>query len=272
MKNLIGAFLLLGFVTSATAQEGDDKKVQAGITYQTGMNFNKPGTKIIGRDGVGAVNSIGLVLNFPFTANIGLATGLEFDFESFKYDVTSTSPIYYRYTDSEIFRKEDDQANSTLYHLTNRKQKGIYATIPTMLLFRTNPLGDFRYYGKFGARTSFLLGNTIDDKGFNVGGDTLGGAEVSQTNSDMKAKSDMVFLRATIGIAGGAEWNFTGTTSLYAEIGFYYGFTPVHYGEAVTGDDRERDMTMFSYNGTTADYTTFSAKQKQVLLKVGILF
>jgi hypothetical protein len=272
MRNLFGAFLLLGFATSAIAQETDGNKVQAGITYQTGMNFNKPGTKIIGRDGVGAVNSIGLVLNFPFNANIGLSTGLEFDFESFKYDVISTSSVYYRYTDTEIFRKEETPSNSTLYRLTDRKQKAIYGSIPTMLLFRTNAIGDFRYYGKFGARTSFLLGNTINDKGFNVGGDTLGGAEVSQTNNTMKAKSDMFFLRSTIGIAGGAEWNFTGSTSLYAEIGFYYGFTPVHYGEAVTGDDKERDMTLFTYNGSTADYTTLSAKQKQILLKVGILF
>ena len=95
----------------------------------------------------------------------------------------STSPVYYRYTDTEIFRKEETPSNSTLYRITDRKQKAIYGSIPTMLLFRTNAIGDFRYYGKFGARTSFLLGNTINDKGFNLDGDTLGGAEVAQTNN-----------------------------------------------------------------------------------------
>jgi len=270
MKNFLCSFLALSLTVGAFAQ--DDTKVQAGITYQTGMNFNKPGTKLISRDGVGASNSIGLVLNFPFTANIGLSTGLEFDFDSWKYDVSASSPVYYRYIDTKILKKQDSQTGSTLYHLTDRKQKAIYGTIPTMLLFRTNPIGDFRYYGKFGARTSFLLGNTIFDKGFNLTGDTIGGTEVAQTNNEMKAKGDMFFLRSTIGIAGGAEWNFTGNTSIYAEIGFHYGFTPVHYGEAVTGDDKERDMTLFQMNNGTADYTTLAAKQKQVLLKVGILF
>ncbi len=269
MKKLLCTVLLMSAGTAVMAQEAETK-VQAGITYQTGMNFNKPGTKTIARDGVGAVNSIGLVLNFPFTPNIGLSTGLEFDFESFKY--TMNNNMYYRYIDTDILKKQDDQTGSVLYRVTERKQKAIYGSIPTMLLFRTNALGDFRYYGKFGARTSFLLGNTIFDKGFNLAGDTLGGTETSQRNDEMKAKGDMFFMRSTIGIAGGAEWNFTGNTSLYAEIGFYYGFTPVHYGEAVTGDDKERDMTLFQYTNGAQDYTTLNAKQKQILFKVGILF
>lgn len=271
MKNIICTVLLIGFASAATAQDTDDgKKIQAGITYQTGMNFNKPGTKIITRDGVGAANSIGLVLNFPFTANIGLATGLEFDFESFKY--AAATDLYYRFIDTDILKKEDDQNGSVLYRVTERKQKAIYGTIPTMLLFRTNAIGDFRYYGKFGARTSFLLGNTINDQGFTFKGDSLMGEQVAQSNEGMRAKGDMFFLRSTIGISGGAEWNFTGTTSVYAEIGFHYGFTPVHYGESVAGADKERDMTLFQINGGTADYTTMAAKQKQILLKIGILF
>lgn len=270
MKKLLCTVLLLGAGTTVMAQDADNMKVQAGITYQTGMNFNKPGTKTIARDGVGAVNSIGLVLNFPFTPNIGLATGLDFDFESFKYSMKQD--LYYRYIDTKILKKQDDQTGSDLYRVTDRKQKAIYGSIPTMLLFRTNPIGDFRYYGKFGARTSFLLQNTINDKGFDIGGDTLGGVETSRTNTEMKAKGDMFFMRSTIGIAGGAEWNFSGNTSLYAEVGFYYGFTPVHYGEAVTGDDKERDMTLMQITNGAFDYTTLNAKQKQVLFKVGILF
>jgi len=274
MKNIICSFLLLGLTTAAFAQDGQssDKKVQAGITYQVGLNYNKPGTKVIQRNGVGAVNSIGLVLNFPFTANIALATGLEFDFDSFKYDVSSTSPIYYNYTDSEILQKKDDHTGSTLYNLVERKQKAIYGTIPTMLLFRTNPIGDFRYYGKFGARTSFLLSNSIFDQGFNLTGDSITGVPVAQRNDNMKASGDMFFIRSTIGISGGAEWNFTGTTSIYAEIGFHFGVTPIHNGNAVGGDDKDRNKTMFTDKAGTAEYLNFSAKQKQILLKVGILF
>jgi hypothetical protein len=260
-----------GFVLSLSAQEAT-KRVQMGIAYQFGLNFNKPGTKVIERDGAGVQNTIGMNANFSFTENIGLATGLEFDFESFKYHVVSSDPIYYRYIDTKILQKEESATNSDLFNLVDRKQKAIYATIPTMLLFRTNMIGDFRYYGKFGARTSFLLSSTINDEGFNFAGDSIAGTPISASNNGMKAKGDMFFMRSTIGLAGGAEWNFTGNTSMFAELAFYYGFTPVHYGDAITGDDPERDMTMFQNINGSPDYLNFSAKQKQIVLKLGILF
>jgi hypothetical protein len=274
MKKILLSLVCAGFALSLTAQEVAAKKVQMGLAYQVGMNFNKPGTKVIERLGVGAQNSIGMNVNFSFTPNIGLSTGLEFDFESFKYDVVATDKVYYHYVDSKIIKKEDLSANPTakLYNLQERKQKATYVTIPTMLLFRTNMIGDFRYYGKFGARTSFVVSNTINDKGFNLTGDSLMGTPVAADNLNMKAKGDMFFLRSTIGLAAGAEWNFTGNTSLFAELAFYYGLTPVHFGEAVTGDDKERDMTMFQRLNGVDDYLTFSSKQKQIVLKIGILF
>jgi hypothetical protein len=275
MKKTLLTLVCAGFALSLTAQDDvATKKVQMGLAYQVGMNFNKPGTKNIERLGAGAQNSIGMNVNFSFTPNIGLATGLEFDFESFKYDVVATDKIYYYYVDSKIIKKEDLSSNpdAKLYNVQERKQKAIYGTIPTMLLFRTNMIGDFRYYGKFGARTSFVLSNTINDIGFNLTGDSLNGTPVASDNSNMKAKGDMFFMRSTIGLAAGAEWNFTGNTSLFAELGFYYGLTPVHFGEAIGGDDKERDMTMFQRVNGTNDYLTFSAKQKQIVLKVGILF
>lgn len=272
MKKLVLSLVCAGFALSLTAQEAATQKVQMGLAYQFGLNFNKPGTKVIDRDGAGVQNMIGMNVNFSFNQNIGLATGLEFDFESFKYDVVSTNPVYYRYIDSKILQKQDPTTGSTLYNLQHRKQKAIYATIPTMLIFRTNMIGDFRYYGKFGARTSFLLSNSINDQGFNINGDTLGGAQTSYDNTNMKAKGDMFFLRSTVGLAGGAEWNFTGTTSIFAELGFYYGFTPVHNGMAIGGDDKQRHMTMFQSAGGANDYLNFSAKQKQIVLKIGILF
>jgi hypothetical protein len=271
MKKIVLTLVCAGFALSLSAQ--DAKKVQMGLAYQFGLNFNKPGTKVIERDGSGVQNMIGMNVNFSFNQNIGFTTGLEFDFESFKYHVVSTDRIYYRYEDTKILKKEDGTTSgSNLFNLVDRKQKAIYATIPTMLLFRTNMIGDFRYYGKFGARTSFLLSSTINDNGFNLDGDSIAGTPSAAKNNNMKAKGDMFFMRSTIGLAAGAEWNFTGNTSLFAEIGFYYGFTPVHYGDAITGDDKERDMTMFQRIGGTDDYLHFSAKQKQIVLKIGILF
>jgi len=271
MKKLLLIATGFAFSLSLTAQDAE-KKVQLGLAYQFGMNFNKPGTKIIERDGVGGHNSIGVNMNLSFNQNIGLMLGLEFDFDAFKYDVVATDKLYYNYIDSKILKKEDDQTNSTTFNLQHRKQKAVYGTIPVMLLFRTNMIGDFRYYGKFGARTGILLSNTTTDEGFTYDDNNLLGTAVATTNEDMKTKGDMFPIRSSIGLAAGTEWNFTGSTSLFAEIGFYYGFTRIHYGEAITGDDRERDMSLYQLGSGSADYTTLSAKQKQIVLKVGILF
>lgn len=272
MKKIVLLIVCAGLVSTAFSQESG-KKVQVGLAYQFGLNFNKPGTKIIERDGVGVQNAVGVNINFAFNENIGLSTGLEFDFESFKYRVTAVDPIYYRYEDVNILHKEDDQSKGKLYNLQSRKEKAIYGTIPTMLLFRTNMIGDFRYYGKFGARSSFLLGNTTFDEGFVFAGDSITGAQLTQSNDDLKATKNLAIFRSAIGLVGGAEWNFTGNTSLFAEIGFYYGFTEIHNQKAV-GGDKERNLTLFQdvNNDGTPEYLPFSAKQKQLTLKIGILF
>jgi hypothetical protein len=197
-----------------------------------------------------------------------LATGLEFDFESIKYAVTAGNALYYNYSDVDIIQKGQVNVASSLYRLTERKYKMIYGTIPTMLLFRTKPVGDYRYYGKFGARTSFLLSSSVFDKGFLVG---PAFSETAQENNDMKSARDILFVRSSLGLALGTEWNFTGDTWLFAELGFYYGITPIHYGKSLSGDE-EKNMSLFRITPNSNDYMNLSSKQKQILLKIGILF
>jgi len=72
----------------------------------------------------------------------------------------------------------------------------------------------------------------------------------------------------------GAEWNFSGTTCLVAEIGYYYGFVNINRSDALTGD-KEKNMAVFSNTGDLLApniYTSIPAKQNQLMLKVSILF
>lgn len=262
MKKAILTLISASLLMSSNAQ------VEAGLAYNFGFNATKPTTKTIESNGLGVVNSVGLALNFPLNNKISLATGLEFDFESIKYAVTAGNALYYNYNDVDIIRKGQINEISSLYRLTERKYKTIYGTIPTMLLFRTKPVGDFRYYGKFGARTSFLLSSSVFDTGFLVG---PAFSETAQENTDMKSSKDLFFLRSSIGLALGTEWNFTGETWLFAELGFYYGITPIHFGKSLTGDE-EKNMSLFKITPGDYDYMNLAAKQKQILLKIGILF
>jgi hypothetical protein len=270
MKKLLLCAVLVSLSTAGIAQE---KKVKAGLGYQFGMNFNKPGTKSIERNGVGVQNSLGLNLQFGLSGNLSLATGLEFDFESFKYGFVTENPTYYRFSDTDIQKFEDLDTSNSIFQLSERKYKNTFVTVPLMLMFETNPIGDFVYYGKFGARTSFLLKSTVNDSGTLYDSGNKSGLGVASDNDGMSAPygNDVFIFRTTVGLAGGAQWNFTGNTNLFAELGFYYGVTPVHVG----GSNQE-NMTLFTYdvaNPTAGEeYFRLRASQSQLCLKIGILF
>ena len=262
MKGIILGIVLLSTTAAIYAQDAADKKVQAGLVVGYGINFQKMGTKLLQSNGVGSDLTLGANVNFGFTETIGLSTGIEFDFETLKYKSPSDKPVYYSYRDENNTLVEQNKvtASDVLFRLDERKQKPLYLSIPLMLTFRTNFIGYFRYYGKFGLRTSVLLSNKMTDTGARV---TIAGVEEGATNSNMTAKGDMFFLKSAVGAAGGAEWNFIGSTCLLAEIGYYYGFTPLH--------NNRKDGTEYLFN-TTDGYFANQATQSQLLFKVSVLF
>lgn len=273
MKKTLLAFAILGLSTGAMAQDAADKTFQAGLTMAIGPNFQKMGTKIVTNDGAGLDLTIGMNGIWSFNENVGFNTGVEFDFSTVKYKTSASQEIYYWYNDSEIIRQEDvaGTGNKELFKMSSRAQKATYLTIPTMLVFRTNFIGYFRYFGKFGLRNSFLLTNKINDVGVNYDIDVPGNPlEISGENLNMRAKGDMFIFKSAVGLSGGAEWNFSGSTSLVAELGFYYGFTPLHLNK---NDGNTTLFTAAGVNGTTEDiHFSNQATQQQLQFKISILF
>lgn len=265
MKKVLLTIAGFGFALGVFAQDAAEKKVQAGLVAGAGMNFQKMGTKNIAKDGVGADLTIGANVNFSFNNTLGFNTGVEFDFSGMRYKANTNGTTFYRYSDTEILRKQDPTSSSTsLFALSERSQKAVYITVPTMMLFRTNFIGYFRYFGKFGLRNSFLASSKTNDKGVAyTGNDPVG---VSTTNENMKRKNEMFFYKGAVGLAGGAEWNFSGSTCLAAELGFYYGFTPLYYSP------KEDKRSLFTNNAGTPTYFSNAATQSQLMLKISVLF
>jgi hypothetical protein len=271
MKKIIYSILVLGISCSTIAQEAAEKKTQAGLVVGSGLAFQKTGEKYLSDNG-GHDLTVGANVNFSFTETIGFCTGLEFDFETLKYKVPGKtgSNVYYYFNDTEILQNANLaplNATTQLFQLQERTQKVVYLTIPTMLTFRTKFFGYMRYFGKFGLRNSFLLTNKSTDNGFLL--TDFGSSMVPLENKEMRSKNEMIFFKSAFGLCGGAEWNFSGSTSLVAEIGYYFGFIPLYR-------DKEGKTFLFtsSYdNGFPAD-TNFSndASQSQLMLKVSILF
>ena len=282
MKRLIVLSSFLSVMISGFAQEAANSKIQAGLTLSSGLNFISPNTKVIESNGVGSNLGVGMALQYSFTPSIGFSTGLIFDFETLKYKASASDSLFYLYNDAKIatnkdYMSESGTLNATdnlLYRVNSRTQKPLYLTIPTMLLFRTKFIWYFRYFGKFGVKNSFLLTNKINDNGANLESIDPNSTAISMENNNMQnTKRNLALYKGFVGISGGVEWNFTGTTSLVAELGYYYGFVNINRGDAL-GSDSDKNKTILTEfeNGSPSNFQSLDTRQNQIVLKVSILF
>jgi hypothetical protein len=263
MKSILPLLVIANISISSLAQDAKNSKIRAGLAFNAGMNFQELKTNNFRSGGVGSEFMLGMNLNFNFNETIGFSTGTEFDFSNTKYEPSGL--IYYRYNDTEILRKVDIKVpgSYSVFQLDSRKDKSIFLSIPTMLLFQTKFIGYFRYFGKFGLRHSFLLNSESDDKGTDYTPNS------ENTNNNMTTKSNMFFYKGAIGMACGAEWNFSGSTSLIGELGYYYGITPLYWERSADSDK----LSLFSINSNKEEiYSPIKARQNQLLLKLSVLF
>ncbi|MEN9988422.1 MAG: hypothetical protein RLZZ585_1461 [Bacteroidota bacterium] len=185
---IFSAFIAFG----VQSQTVGDKSLQAGLVGGVGISMLKMGTNNLSANGVGATFTLGTNFTKAFkeTKNLAYTFGLEFDIENLNYKKENAN-VFYRYTDKVIKNQKETVATTDKYFLlSERTYNPVYISLPIYLNFRTEFIGDFRYFANFGLRNRFLVSNKINDTGF-------------------------------------SEWNFAGTTVLKAELGYYYGFVPL---------------------------------------------
>lgn len=275
MRQTILAVMLILLVQIGYSQEAADRKVQAGLIFGTGMNLiQSKNTKLIDSKGFSSVLNIGANVNYSFSSTLGFNTGVEFDFSN--YRTVYSNQLFYSFdeTNQEIYSKSkyldgagvyNPPSSAQLFEIEERKAKNIYLTVPTMFIFRTKFIGYFRYFGKFGLRNSFLLKSEYFDKGKIIG-------NLASLDHMQPSKRDLALYNGSLGISAGAEWNFSGSTCLVAELGYYYGLTNVTRNKALTGD-AEKNMNLYTtYVLQPSGFTNTKFNNNQLLLKISILF
>ena len=263
---IFSAFITIG----VHSQTVGDKSIQAGLVGGVGVSMLKMGTNNLSANGVGATFTMGTNFTKAFkeTKNLAYTFGLEFDIENLKYKKEDAN-VFYRYTDKVIKNQKETVATTDKFFLlSERTYNPVYISLPIYLNFRTEFIGDFRYFANFGLRNRFLVSSKINDTGFSL--DNLNDPFQSwqnQENIDMTSKGELFVFNSNIGFSGGAEWNFAGTTVLKAELGYYYGFVPLFL-------DRSDDKKNLFIVDSNLDKVYFSNKstQNQVVLKFSILF
>jgi hypothetical protein len=252
------------------SQTVGDKSLQAGLVGGVGVSMLKMGTNYLSANGVGATFTLGTNFTKAFkdSKNLAYTFGLEFDIENLNYKKVDDN-VYYRYSDKVIKNQKETVASTDKYFLlSERTYNPVYISLPIYLNFRSEFIGDFRYFASFGLRNRFLVSNKINDYGFSV--DNINNPLIEWTNQDnvyMTSKGELFIFNSNIGFSGGAEWNFAGTTVLKAELGYYYGFVPLFL-------DRTDDKKNLFILDSNLEKVYFSNKstQNQLVLKVSILF
>ena len=269
---LAGATLLnqASFAQEFNEEPVRAKKIHAGLALTSGVLPTNFETNTINRRGLGGFFGLGFGANINFASNVGLYTGLEFHFERFSFEPNETD-FRYEFNDKAILLNKDNDADAQgTMRLMERSQTTVAANIPVMLLFRTNMIGYFRYFGKFGLRNSILLRQRVNDNGF-VDLVDMPVATTQTKLEGMRAPNDMFFFRSAGGISAGAEWNFAAKTSLSFELGYYYGFTPLFWGN---GKTQRNNSSLYEVNPDNNEkvYRSFKANQSVFEVKAILLF
>jgi hypothetical protein len=254
IKRLASAIFSIFLTYGIQAQTVGDKSLQAGMVGGVGVSMLKMGTNYLSANGVGATFTVGTNFTKAFkeSKNLAYTLGLEFDIENLKFKS----------------QKETVATTDKYFLMSERTYNPVYISLPIYLNFRTEFIGDFRYFANFGLRNRFLVSNKINDTGFSL--DNLNDPLAlwkNQDNIDMSSKGELFIFNSNIGFSAGAEWNFAGTTVLKAEIGYYYGFVPLFLDRS----DDKKSLFILD-NDLNKVYFSNKSTQNQVALKFSILF
>jgi hypothetical protein len=211
-KTTLIAFALLlsascTFAQSGATANGADRYFHFGLNVTPGIYFVSPGNSATGEtnaaNGAAFGFGYGVNLEFYFTQNYGLATGLEI------------TQFGVNYTNSNNISKVLVEDSTTAHNQTMQ-----YLEIPLLLKFRTNAIGPIKYFGLFGLEPGFLL--SAMDKPV-VTNAAFPSTEINYGSENIYKQSDFIRLSLVVGL--GLEYNLAGTTSIQGAITYDNAFT-----------------------------------------------
>ena len=279
MKKISIAFLfLLGF-NHFYAQGDETKKFRFGLKGDASLGWLSPDDeRRFSSAGVGLGLGWGLQMEFRLGKTTSFATGINLENFSAKLnyaddELAAYKPTYYLLNSDFQFVQWDeslapvDSSSGQMYQLKERKYKINYVNIPLILKMKTKEIGYFTYFGEFGAVLGFKTKARVDDVADRV--DSTFSLDVANYPGleELDLAKGTQPIRVGIRIGGGAEYNISGSTSLFFSLHYNYFIT-----NALTRSVSEDFLR--SYNSDTGEFATVGAKAipGSVTLTVGVLF
>jgi hypothetical protein len=218
-------FLLIGLtIFSLTSSAQDDRDFRIGFKIIPGFDWTKALSSDVQRDGMGIGFSFGVMSDIRLADNYFFTPEL---------NITTMSNSMKLKSDTVYYLAGN---NTQDYNNISYKYSLKYIEIPLTFKFRTKESNGMRYWGQFGVAPGFLIGNNVSVLASPVSTGTKNFPseekfipnDANNFNLDFtKHIDDINFLRASMILGAGIEYNLSGNTSFYAGIRFNNGFTDI---------------------------------------------
>jgi len=240
------------------------KKFKIGFQVSPSVDFFTPSTRGVELDKAKAKFGYGLMFERAFTNNYALVFGLEHKMAGASLDFRQAA------VDGEGARYTP-KGDANRFELQTRLYRYDYVNVPISLKLMTNEIGYMTYFGQFGVDLSVLVNAQAKDEGNLY---TTDSTFASQTVDFTKVGKQTNFMNVKLRVAVGAEWNFSGNTSLVFSVSYHNGFI-----DLMRNANEDRIMNNeglyldnpIDFNDTKTAFE-LNANLHQVALNVGIFF
>lgn len=284
---LVSSTILL--VNTLSAQDSADKKFRFGLKVTpTPTWLRSNDTKLVDNGGTKFGFGFGLQLEFRINSTASFVTGIGGDFlggkQTYKagqgYALSKDNTTYIDSKDLD-FSKDAQGINSSnntgynFYELKSRSVKATYITIPVLLKLMTKDISGFKYFGMFGGNIAVQTKyRAADDIAVLTYNDASGVKAYESTNttvtiSDMRPSGDIVPINLALNVGIGAEYNISGSTSIFVNVNYIRGFIN-QYTATSSSMINDIKTNMNTKGGTPVSKQT--ALSDGVQINIGILF
>ena len=212
MKKIIIVVFLLN-VSGVFAQN----KLRLGVHLDPISTWFSPKTKGIEKDGARLGISGGLLMEYYFSQNYGLASGISIT--GLGGNLMYNDSLYISAGGENVLVKG---GSTVAYNVT-------YLTIPLALKLKTNEMGFFTYFAKLGLNHHINIGSKASSSG----------SELSKDN----VSEEINLFNLSYFFGGGLEYNLGGQTSLSFGLFYNHGFTDV-----LSNDDHKANLNCLVFH------------------------
>lgn len=284
---LVSSIVLLA--NTISAQNANDKKMRFGLKVTpTPTWLRSNDIKLVENGGAKFGFGFGLQAEFALTSTASFVTGIGGDFlggkQTYKvnqgYALSKDNTTYIDYTKID-YNKSANGINSSnndgnnFYTIASRSVKTTYVTIPVLLKLMTKDISGFKYFGVFGGniaiQTKFRATEELKQLNFNTITNTYDESATTITIQDMRPTGDLIPVNVALNAGLGAEYNISGTTSLFLSINYIRGF--INQYQATSQFMIDNMKSTINSNGALKPVgSKQSAFSDGIQINIGVLF